>query len=319
MDIQRQYLDRVRLLIDRNEAARREFLDSGRMLVHYTKPDTAKKILNSRELWLCNARNPCMPDEEEIIFGRKCVQQFLNSNEARLHKALDSIEPGLSAALLDVWNLEHEAHLEKTYISCFTDHEANEHVGSDHHWGNYGQVALFLDPAFMRDDPSNRLSLYLVKVNYGKDTAERLLLEWLTAIEENCDFLKESARFPLLSLLRHQLFFVSVSTKGDNFSAEKEWRVIHAPWIFSSAHVWRHPDCDEDLPVGVLPLRFNHFQGLDLPELEIKNLFRKILVNSSANDAAHLRLDLIFQLANNNISNAKSLVHLTPPKGDSGS
>ena len=177
-----------------------------------------------------------MSDTKEIHLGREGVSTFINTHGARLKSALDAVDLGLYDDLIMFWNAEAYIHINKTFIASFTPHALLDEGGSAYHRENYGSVALYLDPAVLRNGPSD-LALFLRPVTYGEAELNNSLVKMLETVEGNIELLRSVDKGILLSFLRHQLFFASVSTKAEAFSDEKEWRIIYTPWQFASAHI----------------------------------------------------------------------------------
>jgi hypothetical protein len=274
------------------EQYRRDFLHSGHHLVHYT--NVATRILASGEIFLRNAR--AMDDQAEIKLGRHCVDEFLSSNAAALSQALNAIHPTLFDSLTDLWVGEHLAQTDQSFIACFTAQSTDDSHGSQYHWDHYGNTALCLDPAFLRDEPSS-LALYLVKVTYGKATVLAGLDALLLDLQTNQKLLRSVDTSTLLSFLRHRLFFESVASKGEEFASEREWRLIHAPFLFASADLQPEEKQIRSQTETIYSLKLSPPAGTDTSSLQIKNIIRKVLIRPSIQPSVHdLRTDLISQL-----------------------
>ena len=292
------------LILSPREREKRALISSGRLLVHYTK--NAKMILGSNEFRLNNARN--MSDKTEIKIGRNCVNEFLREQRDSILATLDSVHPKLHEDLIDCWHNEEQAQLSQTFISCFTDHSVDDERGSEHHWKNYGNVALCIDPSFLKDE-AGQLALYLVKVIYGNTQIISGLQHLFTVIQEQRSLLEQLDKNVLLSFLRHELFFISVASKSEEFCVEKEWRLVHAPFLFSSAHVQSDQQFDSvDLQNFYrLPMKMPF--GTSLTVLETRNLVRKVLINTKG-DSTDLDLcnDLVAQLTYHQVREARAKV-----------
>jgi hypothetical protein len=300
--------DAWQLLIP-GEAERRSLCSGGHVLVHNTSPDNAKNILSKPELWLQNAR--AMKDEMEVRLGRECVDRFFIERSVELSAALNAIAPGLWEELSECWKSEREPQIGRTYIACFSAAHAGEYIGSERHWAEYGHVAFLFDPAFTRDEAAS-LSLYLVKVIYGKDRVDNGLLHLLKTLQHHRERLSLLSRETLLSFIRHQLFFTSVASKSEDFAWEKEWRLIHAPHLFASAHIEKQivGVGEKQRPIYPLPLR-NTEDGHN-PMLNLPNLIRNIVIRSAgAAEDQGLRYNLISQLKYHGVSDAEGQVLLS--------
>lgn len=284
--------ERCWALIIPDEIERRSFISDSRFLVHYTNHITG--ILGASEFRMRNARN-MKSDSEEIHFGQKCVNDFLRTRSKELRTSMNSIFEGAFDELYSVWESEFQAQRSMTFVSCFTSHSIDS-SGSECHFKRFGAAAIFIDPRFMLDEPSI-LALNLCKVRYG----EEKVLENLERLLDNLnrfgkDFQKLD-RGIFISLVRHQLFLQSIATKSDLFAQEDEWRIVHSPNIFSSAHVqpeqrsFGSKDNEE-----VYALRMERPMGTDKVGLEPANLIRKILIHKEQANFQDLRREVCSQL-----------------------
>lgn len=306
-------LDQAWALIIPGETDYREFLASGQVLVHYTK--VATKVLGSEELWLRNARN--MDDQDEIKLGRECVNAFLNDRADVLEYALVAICPGLNADLTGLWQAEHSAQIDQSFIACFTTQDADNNRGSRYHWERYGDVALCLNPAFLSKETS-QLSLNLVKAKYGEKVVKAGLEELLTALQTHRKLFQRVDQNVLLSFLRHRLFFDSVASKSERFAGESEWRLIHAPFLFASAHLRPRQEIFKGNLEEIYPLKLETPIGTGIATLEIRNLVRKVLIQPKLGGQTNqLRLDLISRLVYHHVPAAAERVLLVAADGAS--
>jgi hypothetical protein len=285
--------DQAWMAIDPGEAEARAFLQSGKLLAHYT--NAVSEILKSNNLRFRNARK--MSDLEEIKFGRNCVEAFIFSKNTEIELCLDKIGGGLYNELMSYWSAESYAQIEQTYISSFTEIDEIDEIGSAFHWENYGRVAICFDPKFIKNEPST-LSLFFRKVIYGEVRLIERLEDFLSVLRDEADLLKKVERSVLLSFLRNNLFFASVATKRVSFSSEREWRLMYSPCIFSSAEMMG--DAQQNFYV----LQFQKTLQGEMPSLDTKNLIRKILIHPNMPRALDFRHGLIAQLKYLNVKDA---------------
>jgi hypothetical protein len=269
-------------------------------------PNAATKIIGAGEIFLRNAR--VMNDQNEIKLGRDCVNRFLVSNALALSDALNAIQPNLFGDLMDLWNREHIAQIEQSYIGCFTAQQVDDNLGSPYHWDHYGNTALCFDSAFLCDEPA-LLSLYLVKVTYGNVAVLAGLDQLLSILQSNKNDLCKVAPNILLSFLRHRLFFESVASKGDAFLQEQEWRLIHAPFLFASADLQPENRLIKGQSESLYPLKMRTPIGTDMDKLEVRNFVKKVLIHPEKEpQSCQLRFDLISQLKYHGCNDAENRV-----------
>ena len=290
----------------------RNLISNSQFLVHYT--DYAREILAANELRLRNAGK--MSDQSEIRIGRTCVDLFLETNAQTLSEALDSIYSRLYVELVDTWQSEKEAQIHNSFIACFTTQSSDNSMGSEYHWKHHGKVALCLDPTFLKDEPS-QLSLYLVKVTYGETAVMTGLNKLLNILQTQRNLFQAVPRDILLSFLRHKLFFVSVASKLDGFSNEREWRLVHAPFLFASADVISGQRVYQNGLEEVYLLKMETPSGSNLSSLATPSLVRKVLIHPEIKGSApDIQRDIVAQLRYHGAEDARYRVRIvenSPP------
>lgn len=293
-------------LIIPDEAKKRFLCDGGKVLIHNTSPNNAKNILRNPELWLMNAR--AMRDEQEVKLGRDCVDRFLKYRSDEISACLNTIIPNLWEDISTCWNSEREPQIDQTYIACFSDAPDSDFIGSERHWDEYGNIAFHFDPAFMRND-APELALYVVKVVYGKNVIDQGLSDFLINLKRHHDRLKTVPRDALASIIRHRLFFTSVASKDAAFAWEKEWRLIHNPFLFSSADVQKEIVGEGEQQRPIYPLSLQNTLDGNNPTLGVPNLIRNIVIRPTGGSAdQELRYDLIRMLKYHGVLDAADRV-----------
>jgi hypothetical protein len=225
---------------------------------------------------------------------------------------LNSIAPNLWEEVSDCWRSEKEPQIDRTHIACFSDAPVGDFTGNERRWESYGHVAFHFDPAFMRGDAPD-LGLYLVKVTYGKDRVEKGLLDLLKTLRRHREHLAGLPRGPLASIVRHRLWFTSVATKSEEFAWENEWRLIHSPHLFASAHIEKKFDGTGEKQQPIYPLPLRNTVDRNNPLLSLPNLLRNVAIRSSgSSEDQELRCDVIKLLRYHGVSDAADRVHLNP-------
>ncbi|MCA3442281.1 MAG: hypothetical protein INF52_02765 [Rhodobacter sp.] len=299
-------VDKCWSLIFPGDTERHALIAQSGEIVHYT--NHAVGVLEEPGFRLRNARKMKM-DQTEVKFGKEVVEFFLKSKNPELRDALNSLHVGLLEHLLQVWTKEYDAHIDQTFISCFTSNsEASD--GSAYHFEKFGRIAIFLNPEFMFKEPS-LLGLYLVKVKYGRESILDGLKEFLKAIEANAGLLRRLEPGLLLSFLRHRLFFEAVASKHEEFAFEREWRLVHSPYIFSSAHIQPCLRMYEDKEEEVYLLKLEKPIGTSLYSLDVPYVIKRIIILPMAKirpeskpDPYELRNKLVAQLTYRGLAEA---------------
>lgn len=300
---QRDLIDRAFTLLIPQEKELRRLRDGSDVLVHHTSAENAKNILKEPELWLRNARR--MPDDpNEIKLGRDCVDRFLAERSGEFSSALNAISPGLWEEVSDCWNAEKVPQIDQTYIASFSADSTGDFIGSAKHWERYGPIAFHFNPAFLKDEPS-KLGVYAVKVTYSKGSIENGLSCFLNDLKRDRETLTQVPHDIMVSFIRHRLFFASVGSKSQCFDWEKEWRLVHSPYLFCSADLYSQGEgIDQKI---ILPLK-NTLDG-NSPQLNLTNLIRNVVVDPhGAKVDSETHHALISQLEHHGVTDAAARV-----------
>lgn len=120
---------------------REKMREQGRLFVHYTSAENAINIIQSKQIWMRNAK--CMTDYMEILHGHQLLVQFFSQEKKRnkFYSALNACHDGIgeeAIKLFDQWwaNIQFN-----TYICCISEHEKNENQhGRLSMWRAFGRL-----------------------------------------------------------------------------------------------------------------------------------------------------------------------------------
>ena len=198
-------------------------------LVYYTQAETAKSIIENREIWFRNAA--LMSDFSEISYGLKLLTRAVSGpvgeNFGRIANGLfpDATESAgvLLKPLIPDWHLE-------TYLSCWSlHHRSEDQNGRLSMWRAYGDVALVLqnrafhafgDESGMRSLPVNYFSL---------SDCEAQVEQVAESIRSNAASIRSGGRRKFEEDLAQMAFLYGIRTKHPGFAEEEEWRVWFRP------------------------------------------------------------------------------------------
>ncbi|MFN3959467.1 MAG: DUF2971 domain-containing protein [Parvularculaceae bacterium] len=224
--------DEIEKLFFSHTLHRRNALRNGKRLVHYTRAESAYKIITGKQVWLRNAQ--LMNDFSEIQHGINCLTKAWDSQTGKsLQNLLDRIKPGLRDELAALFD-GHAADLRlATYIFSLSEHEDGEdRLGRLSMWRAYGGrtgVALVLNSTVFNSD-TDAMKVFSSPVFYhDPQSFENWFQDWadnIIAAEQTIHSLgADEVRDWLFAAFR---LFV-LCTKHPAFAEEKEWRVFHSP------------------------------------------------------------------------------------------
>lgn len=193
-------------------------------LVHYTEIERALNILQSRQLWLRNARR--MSDETEIKHGIDLFERSWGGPEGRnLKRELLAIDTGGESAVERVLSTDRVRIEENTYIACAAIHETASVDGALPHWDR-GDVGL----AF------NRLSLLREADNYGAGAAlvqyrrkngyQDQFRIWTEVLQRNATQLSRLKPGAVGEAIAQAAMYRAMLIKHPRFESEREWRMF---------------------------------------------------------------------------------------------
>ncbi len=276
--------------------------------VHYCGADAAMSMLSTRQVWMRNAT--CMNDFSEIEHGLNCLISAYDAEEGENFRTfIDSIHPGISKELQNLFNSWVNDFRTGTYIACISEHDDDEDQnGRLSMWRAYGNgsgIAIVLNnTAFLSD--SDALRAYSSPVMYADVSGfKSQFLRVVDSMRINHAFLKEVPRKVLFNNLFHMLRFAVLCTKHPGFSEEKEWRVIYSPKFDNSPYLTQDLVSVRGVPQHVfrIPLQnipSENFYGASVDELvdriiigptqygsAIKAAFTSLLEQCGTQDAAN--------------------------------
>lgn len=211
------------------EVERLDDIRSDARLVYYTSADTAKSIIENREIWFRNAA--LMSDFSEISYGLKlltrAVSEPVGENLWRIANGL--FPDATQSAGVSLQSLIPDWHLE-TYLSCWSLHRSSEDQnGRLSMWRAYGDIALVLRNRAFRAF-GQESGIQSLPVNYFS------LSECVAQVEEvaenirsNAASIRRGGRQEFEEDLARMAFLYGIRTKHPGFAEEEEWRVWFRP------------------------------------------------------------------------------------------
>ncbi|MGD0022695.1 MAG: DUF2971 domain-containing protein [Smithellaceae bacterium] len=255
--------------------------------VHYTSAENAIKIIQSKTLWMRNAK--CMNDYMEISHGHQLLVKFFEDDNRRkmFYDALKPCGKEIAQNALDQFDAWWRNIELNTFISAISEHEpAEDKDGRLSMWRAYGQpaakAAIVLNVPFNPPGATKGLKLILSPVAYyGYEGVERELYTVINNIKKNTNFLVTQGAEIVTSTIFYMLLLASVSLKYEGFKEEKEWRVIYLPNLNASKLISFSIETISGVPQIVYQIPLEDNQTEDVIGVGIPQLVDRIIIGPS--------------------------------------
>ena len=267
----------------------KEIKDERRLLAHYTTADTAMKIITNRKLWLRNAA--VMNDFSEIGYGKSVMAPALSGPLGdRFRAILDDISQGLAGQVM-ARHEDHSKHArESVFTSSLSEYDSDDPYGRLSMWRAYGGpvagVALLFDGKVADIEVEPSLECTVSPVLYG-GTIEFIgeFAELIDLLDANRAFLKKFDPAVICNAAASVLQFSMYSIKHPGFHEEREWRVIHRPYGYPSAHVAPQTVSLGGVPQSIYELPFHYPESgplFNIPQLDLNSILSAIILGPCA-------------------------------------
>ena len=262
-----------------------EVAASGLKFAHYTTAENALNIIGNQTVWLRNAA--VMNDHSEIEHGRAVLNACLALPTLgdRMARALDRGYSGLSQRIVDHVAQQQRQARERIFMTSLSEHEADDRLGRLSMWRAYGGTnagaALVFNPEVF-DNAQMTLMSFASPVLYGGFEEFSPQLEAVIAkLEQNPGLLRGVSEDVAFGAISSALDFAILSTKHLGFGEEREWRVIHQPFAYPSAHVEQRIVAITGTPQLVYQLPLVGKPGMNLPDLTLDRLLHRVIIGPS--------------------------------------
>jgi hypothetical protein len=260
---------------------RERMMTGGGRFAHYTSAENALKIITSKCIWMRNAT--CMSDYQEVQHGYGALQRYFKTNRGKFDHALNICFPGVANDALGLFDQWWQSIQLQTYITSISEHDKREDLhGRLSMWrafgGAPGRVALVIKVPLALGENA-KLGALLSPVGYFTD--ERVSQELdtvLNNIEANQKILSSLDREMFRNFAFMMLMTAVVSLKHEGFHEEKEWRVIHSPKLFPSAHIVSNIEVIGGIPQLVYKIPFRNDSSAGIVGLEPIELVDRVII-----------------------------------------
>jgi len=184
-------------------------------------------------------------------------------------------------------HINHREHARETvFMASLSEHEPGNRLGRLSMWRAYGGpvagVALLFRGDVTEIEPAVQLEISASPVLYGGPNEFVLeFLELVTLLEQNIGFLKECDPDAVINTAAYLLQVAMYSIKHPGFEEEQEWRIIHRPYEFSSAHIRPTTVSIGGIPQAVYELPFHKPDAdplFNIPELDLNQILEGVII-----------------------------------------
>lgn len=260
---------------------REEIIEKKCRFVHYTSAENAMKIIQSRKIWMRNAR--CMNDYTEVKHGYELLRMFFEKDDLNISfvKALEpcgnKIVPEALNLFAQWWRNIHN----NTFITSISEYDPDEDShGRLSMWRAYGQqsakAAIVINVPF---GAPNVVNLFLVPAAYfNQEELNRKFNEVIDSIKDNENFLVSIDDQLIIKFIFTMLLMNAVSLKHVGFKEEKEWRIIYLPEISPSKLMLRTIETINGVPQTVYPIPLEDNPTENIIGFNISSVIEKVII-----------------------------------------
>jgi hypothetical protein len=197
---------------------------------------------------------------------------------------------GFSTEIQDFFNKWIPLLHRDSFITCVSEHRTEEDlIGRLSMWRAYGKttgVALILNSEPFHT-PTDALSTFVSPVAYFDP--RRFSEEFsrvVTNIENETEFIREKGKEAVKDLLFRMFAFAVICTKHPGFEEEKEWRLIHCPWWWSSTRLRREIVSIQGTPQPIYKVPLEDIPEENLRGIEIPAFLERLIIGPTRDPLA---------------------------------
>ena len=254
-------------------------------LAHYTSAENALNIINGETMWLRNAG--VMNDHSEIEHGRAILATALGlpALGGRLLAILDRVHPGLAGRIADHVQRQRRQARERIFMISLCETAENDRLGRLSMWRAYGgktsgAALVFNSEVF--DAAQLHLMSFGIPVLYGDIEQFAPQLEMvIDRLRQAPALLHNVTADTAFGAVSSVLDFAILSVKHMGFEEEREWRVIHRPFDYASAHVVGKIASIGGTPQLIYQMPLVDREGMNMPHLTLDRLLHRVIVGPS--------------------------------------
>jgi hypothetical protein len=257
--------------------------------VHYTSAKAALSIINSKRMWMRNAR--AMADYSEVLHGFSILSKFFSdeAKKAAFINALDECVPGIADAAIGLFDHHWTATRSHTYITSISEHMAAEDTnGRLSMWRAFGgsapRVAIVFNlPRALPAVLARTLNLMFSPVAYlTEEEAHTTIHQVIENIRANAVFLRSCDPQVVLHYVVTTLLAAVTCLKHEGFGEEREWRAIYLPRLSPPSPLMQcSTETIAGVPQVVYSIPFDKTASPVLAPLDFSRIFDRLIIGPS--------------------------------------
>lgn len=263
---------------------RQSFKKSKGRFVHYTSADSAIKIIQTKSIWMRNAR--CMNDYREISHGHDLLLKLFHEREIgkNLEDVIDCHKNGLLQEVFKSFDFWWNNIQSNTFICSISEHgDSEDQHGRLSMWRAYGhksaKAAVVFNAPFEPRNAAKGLSCYLRPALYfTEDQLRDEIKHIISNIDENADLLSALDPQIIAGQVFIWLLLTTVCLKHDGFKEEREWRVIYLPQLRSSKFMLSDIETVQGIPQLVYKIPLREVPDEDIVAISVPQLIERIII-----------------------------------------
>jgi Protein of unknown function (DUF2971) len=282
-DVMKQKIQLEEIFLPGQRRLREQFHTLRGRFVHYTSAESALSIIENKRLWMRNATS--MADMREIRLGYEVMNDFFAEkvNTDSFIQALDACYSGAAGQAINSFGFFSENIQQHTYISSISEHDRREDLhGRLSMWrafgGNLARVAIVLKlPVFT--SAMQALNITLNPVEYIPKSEKILeLSQIIKNIQDHAEFLRGVEASTLTSYIFAMMTTGVTCLKHDGFHEEREWRIIHAPYMSPSDLMGRSIKTIGGIPQIVHEIPLDARVSELVSDLDVSRIFDRLII-----------------------------------------
>lgn len=255
---------------------------NGARLVHYTRAESAYKIIAGRQVWLRNSL--LMNDFSEIAHGINCLVSAWGSPAGKLFEEwLERTRPGMHRQIADLFGGHTLGIRVATFMLSLSIHDDSEDdLGRLSMWRAYGGssgVAMIFNPTIFTSS-TNSLAVFSAPVTY-RSVPEFVdwFQSWVDGLIQAESILADIPEKEFLNTLFLSCRTFALCTKHPGFREEQEWRIFHSP-ILDGTSSWLEKTVEivAGIPQEIVKVKLFDDPDQGIVGIEPASLFNRIII-----------------------------------------
>ncbi len=275
------------IFMPRASRQRKEFYGSQQSkarFVHYTTAEAALNIINTKCMWLRNAK--CMSDYSEVQHGLGYLQKYFNDEKTEKFKvALDKSAPDAATEAIKLFNNWLSTIQFNSYIASLSEHNDSEDLhGRLSMWRAFGdkstRVAIVFNVPWFSGG-AKALNVMFSPVAYLNEaevfgTMDEVIQN--IGDNDNQKLLKKIGKQEIIAYVFTMLRAGVTCLKHQGFHEEREWRAIFTPQFSENKLMEYSTEVIRGIPQKIYKVPLDESVSSELDGLELSKILDRIII-----------------------------------------